>query len=834
VTRLLALHARVTLLLLALTGCTARTSDMTDRSDPHTIAVPAAATPTQPLDPSLVSPSLPTPGELIAASDLPAELPEPLPGDPFGVTIHRLKNGLTVYFSVDHEQPRFAAWIAIRAGGRHDPAHSTGLAHYLEHMLFKGTSKLGTLDAAGEAAPGPHRHAVRTAAAREHPRRARSCSPRSTPRPRLAPRPPSPTSSTACSASSASSTSTPSRTDDATVYTTDVPSARLARVGQRRGEQLDPSDLPPVLPRARGRLRGEEHQPRHPRGPRRRGPAPRPVPGPPLRHPDDPRRRRAPQEPRPRRDGRHHRRWYLPNNAAIILAGDLDPAAALAVLEPGLRDLVSGTGPDHPRRRPARPGRPGRARRPRRGRAVRHPRVAHRRRRSPRRARARYVLAELLDNDVCGLLNVRLLLSGELPDAESTASSWSRPATYALTGVARDDQSLAEVERLLRGVVGELKSGAFTQADLDADRAARQIREQMAASRRAGASRGSPTPTSRAGRGPITSRSPTACAASPATTSSASPDLPRRRPRRRAASPRQARPAEDAQAGDHPGPDRPDPAQPVRRRDPRAARPRARATVPDRGPRLRARRPRVRPADRDPQRPQRPVRGRPAVGCRHSSPPAAVPRPRPAGAVRRRQRLAPRRSSAALPARHHVDTDCGADATEISLTGVDTHLEASLALLAAWLRTPRFTDATVSDLLANTLSLRRDEQDDPEALADALAEYARRGEASDVLARPSDRQLRQARGPDLARELQCPRGPVPSDTLLRTALRRRRLRRAHVRRRPARAAAAASPAARRRRPDRSTSSTATWPRPTSASCSRVRRWAPPTGPPRAC
>ena len=70
-----------------------------------------------------------------------------------------------------------------------------------------------------------------------------------------------------------------------------------------------------------------------------------------------------------------------------------------------------------------------------------------------------------------------------------------------------------------------------------------------------------------------------------------------------------------------------------------------------------------------------------------------------------------------------------------------------------WLRHPSFDDDTVRDLLANTLSLRRDEQDDPEALAEALAEYARRGPASDILTRPADRQLRQARGPELAREL---------------------------------------------------------------------------------
>ncbi|MEX2130254.1 MAG: insulinase family protein, partial [Pseudohongiellaceae bacterium] len=37
-----------------------------------------------------------------------------------------------------------------RAGSKHDPADATGLAHYLEHLLFKGNQRMGTLDYAAE------------------------------------------------------------------------------------------------------------------------------------------------------------------------------------------------------------------------------------------------------------------------------------------------------------------------------------------------------------------------------------------------------------------------------------------------------------------------------------------------------------------------------------------------------------------------------------------------------------------------------------------------------------------------------------------------------------
>jgi predicted Zn-dependent peptidase len=58
----------------------------------------------------------------------------------------KLDNGLEVYLSKNSESPRFRAEIAVRAGSKMDPADATGIAHYLEHMLFKGTEKFGTVD----------------------------------------------------------------------------------------------------------------------------------------------------------------------------------------------------------------------------------------------------------------------------------------------------------------------------------------------------------------------------------------------------------------------------------------------------------------------------------------------------------------------------------------------------------------------------------------------------------------------------------------------------------------------------------------------------------------
>jgi len=67
-----------------------------------------------------------------------------VPDDPSKTRIYTLKNGLTVYLSQNKAEPRIQTYIAVRAGSKNDPKETTGLAHYLEHMMFKGTGNIGT------------------------------------------------------------------------------------------------------------------------------------------------------------------------------------------------------------------------------------------------------------------------------------------------------------------------------------------------------------------------------------------------------------------------------------------------------------------------------------------------------------------------------------------------------------------------------------------------------------------------------------------------------------------------------------------------------------------
>lgn len=66
--------------------------------------------------------------------------------DPTQTRMYKLDNGLTVYLTVYKNAPRIQTYIPVKTGSKMDPADATGLAHYLEHMLFKGTDKYGSLD----------------------------------------------------------------------------------------------------------------------------------------------------------------------------------------------------------------------------------------------------------------------------------------------------------------------------------------------------------------------------------------------------------------------------------------------------------------------------------------------------------------------------------------------------------------------------------------------------------------------------------------------------------------------------------------------------------------
>ena len=63
-----------------------------------------------------------------------------------GLKAFKLKNGMSVFVWEDSTKTDVLGQVVVRTGSVNDPEQYTGLAHYLEHVLFKGTQKIGALD----------------------------------------------------------------------------------------------------------------------------------------------------------------------------------------------------------------------------------------------------------------------------------------------------------------------------------------------------------------------------------------------------------------------------------------------------------------------------------------------------------------------------------------------------------------------------------------------------------------------------------------------------------------------------------------------------------------
>ncbi|MCA9656644.1 MAG: insulinase family protein [Myxococcales bacterium] len=414
---------------------------------------------------------------ILAASDLPELVEQPLADDPMGVTIHRLSNGMTVYISTDRQKPRFSAWIGVRAGSRMDPADSTGLAHYLEHMLFKGTDEYGTLDADKEA---PHVERVRQlyAELREAPGEAE--------RKKILAEIDDETQAMAEYAvpnehsrmygSLGVEGINAFTSFEQTVYVGDVPSNRLDAWATVEAERFgDPvfrlfyPELEAVYEEKNLSIDNPFRQvrealyaalyPAHPYGTQTTIGEVEHLKNPAYQDMVD-----------------YFERWYVPNNMAIALAGDVDAKTVLPVLE---KTLGRGLSP-----KPVPPPPPGELP-PLSGRVFREvfadgeegvtlawhaPASDH------EDVVALEVMDRLLDDAKVGLLNVELELTQRVPSAGSYLSTLREAGNYVVTAEARAGQTPEELEAMLLEVIAKLKAGSFTEQDVTAVKLQQTVR----------------------------------------------------------------------------------------------------------------------------------------------------------------------------------------------------------------------------------------------------------------------------------------------------------------------------------------------------------------------
>ena len=402
------------------------------------------------------------------APQVPAVLETPLRDDPMGVSIHRLPNGLTVYLSPNKDLPRVTAWIAVRAGSKHDPSDSTGMAHYLEHMFFKGTDKLGSLDYAAEA---PHLERIR--ALYEKLFKTKGEAARAAVYKEIDAENVKATAYAVPNELDKFYSSIGARglnaftSDEQTVYIVDLPSNRLeawAAVESERFQnpvfRLFQTEIETVYEEKNRamdnaeRILGEEVRRRlykiHPYGQQ-------PTLGT-VEHLKNPSLAKM---------YAFQQRWYAPNNMAIVLAGDFDREKALDLIR---RRFSSWT----PRSLPALaawdlPAPKGAERYEVKYEAeekaiLAWPAVAA----QHPDADAIAVMDMLMDNSSSGLLNLRLnqaqkvKASGSSPELNNDAGGWY------LWAVPKKGQTPEDAEKLLLDTVEALKKGEFDDSDVAA------------------------------------------------------------------------------------------------------------------------------------------------------------------------------------------------------------------------------------------------------------------------------------------------------------------------------------------------------------------------------
>jgi len=384
------------------------------------------------------------------------------------VHIYRLDNGLTVYLTENHETPRFYAEIAVRAGSKHDPAESTGLAHYLEHMLFKGTSRIGTLDYEKEKV-----HLDRITELYEEHWRETDPEKRSAIYAKIN-----------AESQKAAAYAAPNEIDrlykamggtalnahtwhEETVYRIDLPANRLEQwaliEAERFGSAVFRLFQPELEVVYEEKNRSLDNKDRlisyavsdvlfkvHPYGQQTTIGEVEHLKNPSLANMYE-----------------FYKTWYVPNNMAIILSGDIDPAQAIRVIDKHFSGWESKPLPD-PKTWNEQPLQ-GAERVDVSYEGEEYVMLAFRTAsRNHADAEALKLIDMILDNSTAGLINLNLSQRQRVRQAGSYPSLLNDAGAQFLWGIPKADQTLEEVEQLLRDQLEIIKRGEFDETLLAA------------------------------------------------------------------------------------------------------------------------------------------------------------------------------------------------------------------------------------------------------------------------------------------------------------------------------------------------------------------------------
>ena len=394
-----------------------------------------------------------------------------VPGDPLHTKIYTLPNGLKVFMTQNPREPRIQTYIAVRVGGKNDPAETTGLAHYFEHLMFKGTPNFGTVNYAAEKPLldrienlfETYRQTTDSVARAAIYHTIDSVSYEAS---KLA----IPNEyDKMMSAIGANGTNAYTSTD-VTCYVEDIPSNELERWAIVQADRFkNPvirgfhTELETIYEEKNMSLTNDSRKsnekmlamlfPSHPYGTQT-------VLG----------TQTHLKNPSITNIKRYHDQWYVPNNMAIALSGDFDPDKVVDVItryfgdmkpNPGLEAQRLVVTPEKPITTPQRAEVWGNEAE-RLTLAWRIPAAAH------KDMLALNVMSNLLSNGTAGLMDLDLDQAQKLNGSGAGMYSMADQGAFLMIGLPRSGQSLQDVEKLLLGEVKKLQKGEFSDELLKA------------------------------------------------------------------------------------------------------------------------------------------------------------------------------------------------------------------------------------------------------------------------------------------------------------------------------------------------------------------------------
>ena len=386
-----------------------------------------------------------------------------VPGDLLQTRIYTLDNGLKVYLSVNKEKPRIQTYIAVRTGSKNDPAETTGLAHYLEHLMFKGTDKFGTNNMQAETPLlndieqryEAYRRLTDPAARKQAYHEIDSVS-------QLAAQYFIPNEYDKLMAAIGAQGTNAFTSNDVTCYTEDIPSNEIENWAKIQADRFQNmvirgfhTELEAVYEEYNLYLTddgdklwqalGKKLTPTHPYGTQTTIGTQEHLKNPSITNIKN-----------------YFKRWYVPNNVAICMAGDFDPDKTIAIID----KYFSSWKPGADVRQPVFPAQ-------RKLTAPSDTTVIGQqaenvlvgwlaKKASDLQCDTLDVISDMLSNGRAGIFDLNLNQAMRVQVAQAGIQAQQDHSAFILIGMPKPDQSLQEVKDLMIGEIENLKKGNFS------------------------------------------------------------------------------------------------------------------------------------------------------------------------------------------------------------------------------------------------------------------------------------------------------------------------------------------------------------------------------------